>query len=78
MEAPDHLAVVQRQHHQAAPRAGISGQVVGLVLRGTVVKVGKLAKHGKAQASEVIDVRRDSGAVQQAYFHAWRSFCRCG
>ena len=74
----DHFAVVQRQHNQAAPGAGIVGQVVGLVLRGAVVKVGELAEHSKAQASEVIDVRRDSGTVQQAYFHVWRSFCRCG
>ena len=67
---PHHLPLVDGQHRQAAPGAGVGGQVVGLVLRRTVVKVGKLAKHRKAQASEVIDVRRNRSAVQQADFHA--------
>jgi hypothetical protein len=39
-----------------------------------LVEVGKLAEHRQAQASEVIDVRRDSGAVQQAYFHGGGRF----
>ncbi|MCY1444516.1 hypothetical protein D9M71_609940 [compost metagenome] len=64
-----HPFAVQGEDEQAFRGLGIGSEVTRFVLQRAVVEVGKFAEHGKSQAGEVVDMRRDGGALEQADMH---------